>query len=657
MRVEEIHVKNFRCIKEASLPCEKLTVLVGANGVGKSAFLHALDLFYTLGANYDENDFYGGDVEEPISITVIFCDLSDAERELFSSYVEGETLGVEKVLTYPRGKGSERYFGKRFQNPHFVEIRRAPNATEQRRLYDEIRADYELPTVRRAGDIEEHLRAWEQQHREECERIRDDGQFFGFKEVGRARLERFTAFILIPAVRDAASDAVEGKGSVLTQLLELVVHKVLAQKEELKALREEVQQRYAELMSADNLTELQQLEESLSQTLQNYVPDASVDLKWMIPDQIDIPLPRAEARLIEDQFSSPVDRTGHGLQRAFVFTMLQYLAMHQVSSSGGTEEGPEQGTEAPADAEQPTPGVTLILGIEEPELYQHPSRQRHLASILFGLSQSGIPGVIPAVQVIYTTHSPLFVDIGRFDAIRVLRKMTAEDEPGSTCLAYTCLDDVCRVIERACGQPEGTFTGETLRPRLRTLMTPWMNEGFFADVVVLVEGEDDRAAVLGFARHLGHDFDRMGISVIPCNGKSNLDRPIAIFESLRIPVYVVWDGDADETDQREREKSAEANRRLLTLLGAPPEDWPSGAVADFACFRECLEKTLQSDLGEELYDTVLADTQTELGFQRRKDAMKSPEFVHRLIERAAGQGNMAPTLEAVVGCIVDKARH
>jgi predicted ATP-dependent endonuclease of OLD family len=111
--------------------------------------------------------------------------------------------------------------------------------------------------------------------------------------------------------------------------------------------------------------------------------------------------------------------------------MLQYLAMHQVSSSGGTEEGAERVTEAPADAEQPTQGVTLILGIEEPELYQHPSRQRHLASILLGLSQSGIPGVVPSVQVIYTTHSPLFVDIGRFDAIRVLRKMTGEDEhPG-----------------------------------------------------------------------------------------------------------------------------------------------------------------------------------------------------------------------------------
>ena len=46
-------------------------------------------------------------------------------------------------------------------------------------------------------------------------------------------------------------------------------------------------------------------------------------------------------------------------------------------------------------------------------------------------------------------------------------------------------------------------------------MTPWLNEGFFADVVVLVEGEDDRAALLGTAYVLGVDFDAMGFAVLP----------------------------------------------------------------------------------------------------------------------------------------------
>ena len=66
-------------------------------------------------------------------------------------------------------------------------------------------------------------------------------------------------------------------------------------------------------------------------------------------------------------------------------------------------------------------------------------------------------------------------------------------------------------------------------------MTPWMNEGFFADVAVLVEGEDDRAAILGTAMSLDFDLDRNGIAVIPCMGKNNLDRPMLIFKNSRYP--------------------------------------------------------------------------------------------------------------------------
>jgi putative ATP-dependent endonuclease of the OLD family len=95
-------------------------------------------------------------------------------------------------------------------------------------------------------------------------------------------------------------------------------------------------------------------------------------------------------------------------------------------------------------------------------------------------------------------------------------------------------------------------------------MTPWMSEGFFADVAVLVEGEDDRAAILGAARVLGKDPESDGIAIIPCGGKTNLDRPAAIFRELGIPVYVVWDSDHGSDDAR-----PEYNHLLLRLLGQP----------------------------------------------------------------------------------------
>ncbi len=54
MIIESLRIKNFRCIHDETLPCERLTVLVGRNGSGKSAFLHALNTFYNANARYSE---------------------------------------------------------------------------------------------------------------------------------------------------------------------------------------------------------------------------------------------------------------------------------------------------------------------------------------------------------------------------------------------------------------------------------------------------------------------------------------------------------------------------------------------------------------------------------------------------------------------------
>ena len=61
----------------------------------------------------------------------------------------------------------------------------------------------------------------------------------------------------------------------------------------------------------------------------------------------------------------------------------------------------------------------LILSIEEPELYLHPNRQRHLSRILLELAHGGVPGVAESTQVIYSAHSPLFVDIQSFNQVLI----------------------------------------------------------------------------------------------------------------------------------------------------------------------------------------------------------------------------------------------
>jgi len=641
MIIKSVHVQNFRSIRDETLLCEPLTALVGPNGSGKSSFLHALEAFYDVSARYTEEDFYAGETSQPISITVTFTDLIEEEKRFFQKYIEGGELAVEKTMEWPPGRGSQWYHGMSLQNPEFDSFLKAagPNL---RIGYNELRNRHpELPSYTNQNDATEALKKWEESHPERCSRQPDKEQFFGFKEVGKAHLEHYTRFLLIPAVRDASEDAAEGRGTVISNIMDLVVRSTLAQRQDVKELQENTQERYDEIMAPEKLVELQSLESDLSKTLQTYVPDAAVKLNWLKGDGIEIPMPRADTKLVEDGYPSSVSRAGHGVQRVFILTMLQHLARAQAPRTESVAES--QHTEGKVVLKMPN----LILGIEEPELYQHPNRQRHLSKILLQLAKGSIRGVAKQTQIIYSTHSPLFVDVERLDCVRRLRKVLgAQDKPKQTKIFCTTCDDVAKIIEKADNKPEGTYTGETLSPRLRTLMTPWMNEGFFADVAVLVEGEEDRALTLGVAKAMGHDLESMGISIIPCMGKNNLDKATAIFRNLQIKAYTIWDSDYEGKDAK-----AEDNHRLLRLMGEPIEDWPEKVTEKFACFKKTMTSTLCDEIGQDFYDRAVGACCVRLGLKKTY-ACKNPTVIEEIIREAQNQNKRSKTLNEIITQVI-----
>jgi len=416
--------------------------------------------------------------------------------------------------------------------------------------------------------------------------------------------------------------------------MDLVIRHTLASRDELVALKTEIQDKYRAIIDPTQTAEVAGLAGSLSSTLQTYVPDARVVLTWGQGANIEIPMPKAEVRVREDGHLSPVENTGHGMQRAFILTLLQHLAC-----TIGTHE-PEPG--APDNATVPA-SPNLLLLIEEPELYQHPSRQRHFATTLLQLASGTIPGVATQTQVLYCTHSPLFVGLDRFDQVRLVRKaVVALDKPKACTVASACLSDIATQLWEANGSQGDPYHEKTLRPRLAAITTPWVNEGFFADLVVLVEGESDRSAILTVAKQLGRDFEADGIAVIPCVGKSNLDRPAIIFRALGIPIYLVWDGDKGKKDPKPK-----ANRTLLRILGDHEVDFPSTVTTAYATFEMDLESTLREELGVETYTRITGDVGEQLGISREK-GRKNPFAVRELIERAYAEGVRAPTLEAIV---------
>jgi len=176
-----------------------------------------------------------------------------------------------------------------------------------------------------------------------------------------------------------------------------------------------------------------------------------------------------------------------------------------------------------------------IFLIEEPELHLHPHKAKFFYDTLRRLSTTN--------QVIYATHSPYFVTIPFFDEVRVVYR----DGEGRT----------------AVREPQ-IPVDQARREKLIKELDPERNELFFARHVILVEGDTEKLALPAYAKRLGIDLNRGGVSIVEVGGKKSLPMFIQIVRALGIGLTVVFD--KDSKDFREsKEKEEEFNNKLLAL--------------------------------------------------------------------------------------------
>lgn len=651
MLIRQVDVRRFCALKNATVSCRDLTALVGRNGTGKSSVLRALELFYNQSAKVTAQDFYAENVSYPIEIAITFTDLTGEEARLFASYIHHRNLTIEKVFSELGKPGV--YYGKRLQHPDFVHIRGAGSKSEANAAYKRFVSEnpkYASLSVAPTYDrVIEELERWEAANPAKCQLRRDDGKFFRFTGVGQGYLGRHTKFIRIQAVRDALEDATEKRGSSVTEIMDILVREALAARPEITTFREQVKKDYGEVFGPSSRVELKALQTELTDTMSQYAPNAAIALDWTGLDEFEPPMPRAEVRVSEDGFEAAVERTGHGVQRAFIMTMLQHL---EAAREGREQRSSGVGSKQASTLDGYSGLPSLMLAIEEPELYQHPSRQRHMAAVLRRLAEGATQGLAGKTQVMYTTHAPLFVSMDHVDDIKLLSKRIGDSSlPRFTTVAETGLQRVASLLWEIEGKPGTEYTPDTLRPRLQVVMTPWMNEGFFADLVVLVEGEGDRSVVHAVAKANGYDLEAKGICVIPCRGKAHMHRPAVIFKNLEIPTYLIWDNDSN-CKPNEKEQNRNLNRRLLKLVEATETDWPTGVWDTHSCLDGNLEKTLSAEMSESVFLHHRDNLLGEFNMRADRGGKKNPYVLRRVVEEAGEEGHVSETLNNIVSRIV-----
>ena len=648
MIIERVEIRNFRSLLEVDLNCNELTSILGRNGAGKSSFLKALDVFYDVAYQASPYDYFGKDTTAEIKIRVTYGELHPDEVHEFASYLVDHKLRVTKIIN----TGGAKYYGVSKAIPKFHELRKLGALKKRQALNDAIDSGEFIglgPKVISEAAANDLMDNYEIAHPELTQPLEREQQFFGPRNVGGGKLDKFTKFVLIPAVRDASSET--EKRGVIHQLIDVLVARTVNARPDVRMLNAEFEERVKEVYSKDNLTELGSLASTLTKLLRQYAPGAGLDLDFedIVPPKIT--LPGALASLVEDNFTSPISYSGHGVQRALVLALLQQLSITDLSPPA--PKGAEQ--EKAADPIEPKPGrlPDVILAIEEPELYLHPSRSRYLASVLNQLTEKPANPNDPRTQILYGTHSPYFIDLAQFDRVRLSRKVPTpgSDVRQSKITAYTKQEAAAKLSEIS-GKDPAIFTAKSFVAHAVPVMNSIVNEGFFADVVVVVEGLSDVGILWSLQDVLGQRWEAKGIAVVPTGGKNNIDRPVVVFKGLQIPTYFLFDGDAHHNGNA-KEESTVRNRKYQKLAGiADPVDHPvTQAHATWAVFEKQLESELRLSIGDARYLQFTQAVAEELGYDESSKVLKNSAGASAFIRKAYAEGCRVPILETIVNQI------
>lgn len=195
------------------------------------------------------------------------------------------------------------------------------------------------------------------------------------------------------------------------------------------------------------------------------------------------------------------------------------------------------------EREEKEPMEVTVYCVEEPEAHLHPHQQRKLAEYL----SSVLPG-----QVIITSHSPQIAC--EFPPNSIVRLFNATPE------TLAANNGCCREIEKSIFE---------FGYRLNILPA----EGFFADVVFLVEGPSEVLFYKALAEALKIDLDRLNISVVAVAGVG-FSAYINLLQALRIRWVVRTDNDIFKIQKSEEYRCAGIQRAYAILEKAKIKDAP-----------------------------------------------------------------------------------
>ena len=625
MKIQSVRIKNFRTLKDVTIPFDSVTTFIGPNGAGKSTVLHALDWYFNgKPGSLTEKDCSFGATDEDIEVQVTFADLTDKDRTELGKYApEGVTTFTAWKRRGPDGAESLSANSKSF--PPFNAIRGKGSAADKRAAYNDLRnsdSSLGLPAWSSVDAANQAMTAWESSHTDQLVDAPEALQtnFFGFNSGGK--MSGLFDFVLVTADLRASEESTDGKASIIGRILERSVDRAAAD-EEIATIVEESRAKQQKVYEEKFKSQLEDMTTQLNQVVTSYSPGRAVTVS---PAEVELKAPRTtfEVAVLDGATETAVERQGHGFQRTLLISALQLLAQSGAASAEGV----------------------ICLAIEEPELFQHPIQAQTFAKVLRSLAENASQ----RIQVTYATHSPYFLEARHFDQIRRLTR--SSDETPVVTVHFTNVDEVKTKLN-------GTIDADQVGRQLDGIVTNRLSVALFAARVLLVEGDTEAAVLYGVGdRDAVGRLESQGLSIVPAGGKGGVPLAHAILTCLGIPTYVLFDGDSgfearamaagknQAAIDGERTKFSTENRRLLKYFGETEADFPPEQVGErVSTLSDHLETFLESNWTE--WGTSCAAIEAAAGIQLAKNqyAYRTatleakgavPEMLKQILAKAGG---------------------
>lgn len=554
MKLSSIVIKNFRSIKDSGeIYLNSIHAFVGENNTGKSNILLSIEALCSAGVGKITRESFN-DIDKPIIIRGVFTDLKPQERRRWKPYLVENKLILEKYYFIEKDERSgkqnvktEFHGYKAEPREWYLSIEKITDKEGSRPNWKNIVESNGLPDYFIKDDtcnksifsktLERYLLENEVEY--------DKPDLSSTQALGLQSnvISSLPSVHILSAICDY-NDEIDKRTSSTTfrKLVADLSDRILQTDPKYIQIQEALETINAMFNEAapgsesQRLDSLSVIEEALGDIIKRLMPSVRKIKISVETEEIKEIFSKGINMTVDDGVLTNVVLKGHGLQRCIIFSLLQALILNQRNCLLSK-------TEPSVDSQK-----TIILLIEEPELYIHPQLQKLFYDVMVEFSNTD--------QVLYTTHSPLMLDTFKYDCISIVRK------------------DNIEVGTKVNNCDNSAFEGLTEKRIFKgiTLLNSSVNELFFAKKVLLVEGPEDKIAITETLKKMGiikQRTEEIDLSIIVAGGKQSIPFFQRILNAFQIPYVVLHDNDLfDGMSPDNRAMQTKINNDIMNLAGA-----------------------------------------------------------------------------------------